>query len=205
MTETPSAKADSGQSANRPLIKGGTVNAKIHSVARILLATEGLVGVLVISTMTLILIAQVATRNLLPFSFFWAEEVARLCLIWMTMLGVAYAIGRGIQLTVTAITDYFPVGVRVWCQRTALLLIIVTGVLLCVSSAQLMESIGGVAASSSSIPRSFYFLASVIGYGLAVVHATLVLLIGPIPEALESPLESGETPMNFTSSERDSV
>jgi TRAP-type C4-dicarboxylate transport system permease small subunit len=154
-------------------------------VARVLLAAEGGLGVLVVATMAALLIAQVAARNLLPFSFFWAEEVARLTLIWMTMLGVAYAVGRGTHLTVTAITDYAPPSFRPWFQRAALVLIIAVGILLCGSSLQLMDSIGGVSASSSAIPRSVYFLASATGYGLAAVHAVLVLLIGPLREELD--------------------
>ncbi|MCI2264366.1 TRAP transporter small permease [Sediminivirga luteola] len=179
--------------ADRPLL-GPRGRSRLRPVARVLLAAEGGLGVVVVAIMAALLIAQVAARNLLPFSFFWAEEVARLALIWMTMLGVAYAVGRGTHLTVTAITDYAPPAVRPWFQRVSLLLIVAVGILLCGSSLQLMDSIGGVAASSSAIPRSVYFLASATGYGLAAVHAALVLLIGPLRETAGSAAGALSTP-----------
>lgn len=173
--------------AHRPLL-GESAQQKVRPLARGILAVQGALGVVLITIMAALLIAQVTARNLLPFSLFWAEEVARLTLIWMTMLGVAYAVGRGVHLTVTALTDYMPIGVRVWFQRGALLLIVAVGVMLCYSSWELMGSIGSVAASSSDLPRSVYFLASVVGYGFAALQAVLVLIGGPIPEEGE-PLE----------------
>lgn len=179
--------AETTTQAHLPLF-GESVQRKVRPLAAGILAVQGAAGVVLIATMASLLIAQVTARNLLPISLFWAEEVARLTLIWMTMLGVAYAVGRGVHLTVTAITDYMPVRLRVWFQRAALLLILVVGVMLCLSSWELMGSIGGVAASSSDLPRSVYFLASVTGYGFAALQAILVLIAGPLPEEGE-PLE----------------
>lgn len=173
--------------AHRPLL-GKSAQQRVRPLARGILAVQGTLGVVLIAFMAALLIAQVTARNLLPFSLFWAEEVARLTLIWMTMLGVAYAVGRGVHLTVTALTDYMPVGVRVWFQRGALLLIVAVGAMLCFSSWELVGSIGSVAASSSDLPRSVYFLASVVGYGFAALQAVLVLVAGPMPEE-DKPLE----------------
>lgn len=164
---------------------GEAVRRKVRPAARAVLAVQGAAGALLIATMAVLLIAQVTARNLLPISLFWAEEVARLTLIWATMIGVAYAVGRGIHLTVTAITDYMPTMVSIWFQRAALVLILVVGVLLCYSSWELMGNIGGVAASSSNLPRSVYFLASVVGYGFAALQAALVLVAGPLPDRTE--------------------
>lgn len=167
---------------DRPLLPTAW-QGRLRPVARIIIAAESIVGSLLLAGMAGLLIVQVFGRNVLSSTFFWADEVARLSLIWMTLLGVAYAVGKGSHLTVTAVTDYLPDSIRVWFQRVALVLIAATGVLLAPAAAELMQSIGGVAASSSGIPRSVFFLASVIGFGLAVVQALIVLLIGPEREA----------------------
>lgn len=164
--------------ADRPLLPPSW-QERLRPVARMIIGIESVLGSALLAAIAGLLMMQVFGRNVLSSTFFWADEVARLSLIWMTMVGLAYAVGKGSHLTVTAVTDYLPEGVRVWFQRLALVLIGAVGILLAPAAADLMQSIGGVAASSSGIPRSVFFLASVIGYGLAVLQSAIVLLIGP--------------------------
>lgn len=60
----------------------------------------------VLSTALLALIAlQVFTRYVLQASLPWTEEVARMVLVWMVMLGAAVAMERGEHYAITLISD----------------------------------------------------------------------------------------------------
>lgn len=178
-----------GGGLDRPLL--GPAPARfVRRIAELVLRIQGGFGIAAVSAMALLLITQVVVRYVMPVPMFWVEEVARLAMIWMTMLGVGYAVGRGIHLTVTAPTDFLPLAARRWAQWISLILIAGVGVLLAFASAELVEKLGSVTASSSNVPRAGYFLAGVIGYGLAVLQSVLVLLGGPnrAPDELEAEL-----------------
>ena len=151
-------------------------------IARAFVTAEEAVGVVAFTIMVVVLVAQVAARNLLPFSFFWAEEVARLAMIIMTMCGLGYGVGRGSHLTVTTISDLFPAAARTALERIAALLIIGVAIPLSYSAVELVMSIGGVQTSSSGIPRSVYFIAGALGFGMAAVQAVVLLMAGPVDE-----------------------
>lgn len=173
-----------GDGLDRPLLAPRPAKI-VRKIAESVLRVQGWLGIVAVGAMALLLIFQVVVRYVIPMPFFWVEEVARLAMIWMTMLGVGYAVGRGIHLTVTAPTDYLPVAARRWFQWTALVLIGVVAVFLAIASVELVDALGSITASSSNLPRSVYFLASVVGYGLAVIQATFTLLGGPNPDSAE--------------------
>lgn len=151
-------------------------------IATVIVRIGDIFGVVIMATMTLLLVTQVLVRYLLPIPLFWIEEVARLGMIWMTMVGAGYAVGRGIHLTVTALTDRLPAVALRWLKQAVLVLLIAVAALLAPAAWELVGSLGSVTASSSNIPRSVYFLASVIGYGLVVIQAALGLFVGPIKD-----------------------
>ena len=159
-----------------------TVVKVARSVARSAVTTQEAIGVAAFTVMAVVLVAQVAARNLLPFSFFWAEEVARLALIVMTMCGLGYGVGRGSHLAVTAISNVLPEQARTWMDRVVLLLVAGVAIPLSFSAMELVESIGGVQTSSSGIPRSVYFIAGAVGFGLAALQAVLALIAGTVDE-----------------------
>src|SRR5690554_69245 len=89
-----------GDGLDRPLL--GPRPARLaRKIGEAVLRAQGGVGIAVVAAMALLLVMQVVVRFLIPIPMFWVEEVARLAMIWMTMLGVGYAVGRGIHLTVT--------------------------------------------------------------------------------------------------------
>lgn len=173
-----------GDGLGRPLL-GPRPARLVRKISQAVLRVQGGFGIAAVGAMALLLMFQVVVRYVVPVPFFWVEEVARLAMIWMTMLGVGYAVGRGIHLTVTAPTDYLPVAARRWAQWLALILIGIVAVLLTIASAELVDKLGSIAASSSNLPRAVYFLASAVGYGLAVAQSVFALLGGPNPDSPE--------------------
>src|SRR5438477_4085270 len=53
-----------------------------------------------------------AVLNLPTIRFFWVEEIGELCLAWMSFVGAAIGIRRGVHFSVQMITDRLPPGLR---------------------------------------------------------------------------------------------
>lgn len=185
MTQSSIGGESTGGGLDRPLL-GPRPARSVRKISEAVLRVQGGFGIAAVGAMALLLMIQVVVRYVLPVPMFWIEEVARLAMIWMTMLGVGYAVGRGIHLTVTAPTDYLPVAARRWAQWISLVLIGIVAVLLAIASVELVNTLGSITASSSNLPRAVYFLASVVGYGLAVAQSVFALLGGPNPDSQES-------------------
>lgn len=66
-----------------------------------------LAGLLLVA-ITVLTILQVMFRFLLNSPLVWSEEVARLCIVWMTFLGAAVCCWDGTHLRVGALADRLP-------------------------------------------------------------------------------------------------
>lgn len=181
--------AAAGAGLGRPLLHGAPRRA-LMLIERVLVRVEATFGVLVMAAMAVLLLAQVFSRYVVNLPVFWVEEVARLTMIWMVLVGVGYAVSQNTHLTVTAITDRLPETVKLWLERVILVLIVVTGIALALAGVELAERLGSISASSSGLPRSLYFVPTAIGFSLAALHAVIVILTRP----LASPDELPDTP-----------
>lgn len=180
-----SQEAHGGVAERRPLLRG-KLRTTIRAAERWLLATESALGVLLAATMFLLLLTQVITRNLIPMPLFWIEEVARLAMIWLVMIGVGYGVGKGIHLTVTSLVDRFSTHLRLWLVRAVLLVVILASIPLAWGAWELVQTLGSITTSSGALPRSLFFIPTVLGYGLASLHAVVLLLAyaDPVPANL---------------------
>ena len=148
-----------------------------------LLKTEEWFGVLLIVGFFVLLLIQVAMRYLMGSTYPWIVEVARLLFIWTTLIGAGFAVGRKSHITVTAISDALLKRRSHIATALGLLISLALGVLLAVASWELMETLGGVAASASGLSRGLFFLPGVIGFGLVALHSALLLLSGEYRES----------------------
>lgn len=57
--------------------------------------------------MTLSAFAQVVNRNLVGAGISWFEELARYCMVYMTLLGTEVGLRDGTQIAITAVIDRF--------------------------------------------------------------------------------------------------
>lgn len=176
---------EGGGAWRRPLLTG-QAGATLRAIERVLVGAESALGILLTATIFVLLLAQVIIRNLIPVQLFWIEEVARLGMIWLVFVGVGFGVAKGIHLTVTSIVDRLHATPRIWIGRVALVAVILTSVPLLWAGWELVQTLGGIAASSSALPRSLYFIPTVIGYGLATIHAVIRLLAyaDPVPANL---------------------
>ena len=80
-----------------------------------------------------------ATFDLPTIRFFWVEEVGEWSLAWMTFIGAAIGIRRGIHFAVQLITDRFPPALRPAVLAGHCLLIAAFGALVAVFGWQVAE------------------------------------------------------------------
>lgn len=178
--------------ARRPILTG-RANRVLTAADRVIASIEAAFGVVVMTAIAVLLVLQVFVRYVLNAPLFWIEEVARLAMIWMVLVGIGYAVAKAIHLTVTGMTDWLPIAARGWLARIALLIIVLTSVPLALAGVDLAEQLAGVTASSSGLSRALYFIPTAVGYGLAALHAVVALLIRPLDKVEQAPAESEHT------------
>ena len=112
-----------------------------------------------------------AALDLPSIRFFWVEEIGELCLAWMSFIGAAIGIRRGIHFSVHMITDRLPVG----AQRTVLtvhyLLIAAFGALVAIFGWQVMELNSQSFSPALSLNLRWLYLSAVVGGVLIVVYS----------------------------------
>lgn len=180
-----SHESQGGVAARQPLLRG-TAGKVLRTAEKWLLATESALGIILVAAMFLLLVTQVITRNIVHLPLFWIEEVARLTMIWLVLIGVGFGVGKGLHLTVTAIVDRFRATPRIWIGRLVLLIVITTSIPLLWAAWELVGTLGAITTSSGALPRSLFFIPTVIGYALATVHAVIRILAyaDPVPANL---------------------
>lgn len=63
------------------------ISASIYKFSKLLL-------IVLVAVMSTVIVVQVVCRTFFGFSFFWAEEFARYCLIWLTFVGASMALKK---------------------------------------------------------------------------------------------------------------
>ncbi len=112
-----------------------------------------------------------AVLDLPSVRFFWVEEIGELCLAWMSFVGAAIGIRRGIHFSVHMITDRFPVRARLAVFTAHYLLIAAFGALVAVFGWQVTELNSQSFSPALSLNLRWLYLSSVAGGVLIVVYS----------------------------------
>ena len=75
---------------------------------------EAIIIVALMALMSVLIGVQVFMRYVMGASLSWSEELARYLFIWMTYLGVAYAVRKNAHIRVTMLTDKLPDHLKAW-------------------------------------------------------------------------------------------
>src|SRR5438034_4111335 len=103
--------------------------------------------------------------------FFWVEEIGELCLAWMTFVGAAIGIRRGVHFSVSMITDHLPAGLRRGVLTAHYLLIAGFGALVVVYGWQVAELNSQSFSPALDLNLRWLYLASVVGGVLTVIYS----------------------------------
>src|SRR6266480_7156821 len=86
----------------------GAIPHVVITVLMIVVTVDMLVGVFLRYVVTWIS----ATFDLPSIRFFWVEEIGEYSLAWLTFIGAALGIRRGVHFSVQMLTERWPLGAR---------------------------------------------------------------------------------------------
>jgi TRAP-type C4-dicarboxylate transport system permease small subunit len=136
--------------------------------------------------------------NLPTIRFFWVEEIGELCLAWMSFVGAAIGIRRGVHFSVQMITDHLPAGVRKAVFTTHYLLIAGFGALVAIFGWQVAELNSQSFSPALDLNQRWLYLSSVAGGVLIVIYSAASIVDGwhgrwpamTVPESSDSRSEA---------------
>ena len=142
----------------------------------------GLLVIIMVPAMTIDIFVQVVMRYVFSSPFMWAEEVARYLLVWISCLGSAYAVRKGMHISIAFVKEMFPGYVRVLMTISSHVIVIVFFVL-CIYHGWI-DSLEEWTQRSAAMQISMTFpkMAIPVGFGLMVLF-NLELLIEDLKEA----------------------
>jgi TRAP-type C4-dicarboxylate transport system permease small subunit len=107
--------------------------------------------------------------------FFWVEEVGEWSLAWLTFIGAALGIRRGIHFAVHLLIDRFPAPLRKAVVSAQCLLIVAFGSLVAVYGWQVAELNSQSFSPALVLNLRWLYLSSVVGGVLMVVYGLIAL------------------------------
>ena len=117
-----------------------------------------------------ILNLQVLCRYVLDSPLIWPEEIARLCLIWLTYLGCAAVAARGGHIAVDMLVKRLaPPAQRLAVAATDLVLTVIFAALAWLGW-RLMRSLAGMETAATELPMAWLAAPLVVGCGLSALH-----------------------------------
>jgi len=119
-----------------------------------------------------------AVLDLPSIRFFWVEEIGELCLAWMSFVGAAIGIRRGIHFSVQMVTDRLPVGARRAVFTAHYLLIAAFGALVAVFGWQVAELNRQSFSPALSLNLRWLYFSSVVGGVLIVIYSLATIRDG---------------------------
>src|SRR5262245_17904557 len=122
---------------------------------------------------------QVSTVfNLPTIRFFWVEEIGELCLAWMSFIGAAIGIRRGVHFSVQMITDRLPAGARRAVLTAHYLLIAGFGALVAIFGWQVTELNSQSFSPALNLNLRWLYFSSVVGGVLIVIYSAASIVDG---------------------------
>ena len=112
-----------------------------------------------------------AVFDLPSIRFFWVEEIGELCLAWMSFIGAAIGIRRGVHFSVQIVTDRFAPGARRAVFTAHYLLIAAFGALVAIFGWQVAELNSQSFSPALNLNLRWLYLSSVAGGVLIVVYS----------------------------------
>jgi TRAP-type C4-dicarboxylate transport system permease small subunit len=150
------------------------------------LACEALAALLMCALTTIVFVG-VVYRYVLLAPIPWTEEVARLCLVWVTFVGAYLAMRRGLHIMMDTLYDLFgPRGRRV-CDALGLGVLAVFLAVLVWYGTRYAAAFWRAPSPYLGFPMGLVYLALPVGAGLLLLSLAPSLRILRQPPARETP------------------
>lgn len=112
-----------------------------------------------------------AVFDLPSIRFFWVEEIGEFALAWMSFIGAAIGIRKGVHFSVQMITERLPAGLRRGVYTAHYLLIATFGALVAVFGWQVAELNSQSFSPALNINLRWLYVSAVVGGALMVVYS----------------------------------
>ncbi|MBK0328622.1 TRAP transporter small permease [Rhodobacteraceae bacterium F11138] len=140
----------------------------------IFVALNGWALILMLTSMTLIVGANIALRYITAHSLPWADEAARYLMIWMTFAGAGLVLRFGGHVAITNLQDALPDrGQKIMRAAIALGLLIFFGFMVYVGI-QYAQRMQYQVTPALRIPFLYVYAAMPVGFTLLIVHLALI-------------------------------
>jgi TRAP-type C4-dicarboxylate transport system permease small subunit len=130
---------------------------------------EVLLAVL-IATIAVILVLEVAFRYLLGHSLLWAEEFSRFLFLWTTFIGAGAAVGKGMHFSLRSLVEVLPTGPRRVAGLVNALAVGALAVLFVVEGWRLARFAAPQMSTVLDISRFWFYLAIPVGGVLILAY-----------------------------------
>lgn len=149
----------------------GAIPHVVITVLMIVVTVDMLVGVFLRYVVTWVS----ATFDLPSVRFFWVEEVGEWSLAWMSFIGAALGVRRGIHFAVHLVIESLPVPLRRAVLAAQCLLIVVFGALIAVFGWQVAELNSQSFSPALVLNLRWLYLSSVVGGALMAAYGVVTL------------------------------
>jgi TRAP-type C4-dicarboxylate transport system permease small subunit len=152
----------------------GLLNAVVTVLARInqplSRAGRNVAGIL-LAVMLALALAQIVSRGVFQYSLDWAEELARVALVWSVLLVGPYAYRKGAHVAIVSFAESLPPRLLVACSILLNVLVVWIVAVLFVESFAFWRRGLDISAATMDIPMAWI-------YAIVPVAFALLMLVG---------------------------
>lgn len=134
--------------------------------------------VLLMGSMSVLIFVQIVMRYVFQASLSWSEELARYLFVWLSYVGVAYAVKKGAHIRVDAFTSLMPVRLQKRVLIVAECAFLFFALMVVSEGFALSMKIFrfGQFSPALGIPMGYVYLAPVVGFTLVVLRLVQALV-----------------------------
>lgn len=123
--------------------------------------------------------AQVINRNLIGAGISWFEELARYCMIYLTLLAAEMGLRDGTQISVTAVTDLLKGRFKKIVHCLAKLVVVVFAGVVFITSLDLIQAQlkSGQISPGLKLPMVIPYFSLTLSFGVIFVVQTVTLIL----------------------------
>ncbi|QOL80001.1 TRAP transporter small permease [Pseudooceanicola spongiae] len=162
----------------------------MRRLERLFVALNGAVVIAMLSSMALIVGANVALRYTTNHSLPWADEAARYLMIWMTFVGAGLALRWGGHVAITNLHDVLSTRSQQILRVVIVLILLIFFAFMVHVGLQYMDRARFQKTPAMRLSFLYVYAAMPVGFSLLIVH--LLLIVGPFIRAGQYKQEEGD-------------
>ncbi len=153
--------------------RGTSALHRLVGFSKSVASLEDIVACALLVLVTVLLLAQVVSRFVAAIPIYWSEEIARLGLVWVSLIGAGYVTAKGTHLVIVTIAELFPRWMQSVLKYSAEAIVVASSVVMAGACLDLTFSFSDITLTASGLPRSLLFVGGVLGFTLIAFHSVI--------------------------------